>query len=384
MKYSVKLTLNRQRVRADQTAALFFQVILNRTKTTVPINLYWPVEHFDAEKGTIIRQGKTDKLYEDYCREIDRLRGEINEIFIWARLSRIELTVDTFKEELKHAHSRSDFLSFWEREVEERGQKGKIKNGSYKAQKSSLENLKRFRPTLPFSQINKKLLEDYKSYLINKEGLKGNTVWNKFKDFRTYLNLAKAAGHHFDYAFKGFKMPKLQGRIEYLEEEEFQKMKSYYYSGRLEEGDATTLRAFLFSCYTGLRISDTKAVSWAHVKKDLLIFQPQKRTQDMDIEVIIPLCKAAKELLITKRGKLVETRAEQVMNRMLKKIADKLGIQKEVTFHWARHTFATRFLRHGGRLEVLQKLMGHANIKSTMIYVHVDTDRMRNEINLLT
>ncbi len=348
------------------------------------MNLYWPIDCFDAGKEAIIPQSKTDAIHEDYQREIDRLRGEINEVFIWARLSRIELTVPRFKMELKNSYSRADFIAFWEQEIADRKEKGRVKMRSASAQKSSLTTLKRFKKELLFSEINKKFLEDYKAFLINKENLEINTVWNKFKDFRTYLNLAKEAGHHFDYAFKGFKMPKLRNRLDHLSEEEYMKMKNYYYSGQLEEGDATTLRAFLFSCYTGLRISDVKQVSWSQVNQDLLVFRPQKQSREMITEVIIPLCPPAKELIITKRGRLVETRADQVMNRMLKKIAAKLDIKKEVTFHWARHTFATRFLRHGGRLEVLQKLLGHAKIETTMIYVHVDNERLRKEINLLS
>ncbi|GAB4030029.1 tyrosine-type recombinase/integrase [Spirosoma gilvum] len=71
------------------------------------------------------------------------------------------------------------------------------------------------------------------------------------------------------------------------------------------------------------------------------------------------------------------------MNRTIKVIAAKLDLNTKVCFHWARHTFATRFLRHGGRLEVLQQLLGHKHIETTMIYVHVDKERKREEINLM-
>lgn len=70
-------------------------------------------------------------------------------------------------------------------------------------------------------------------------------------------------------------------------------------------------------------------------------------------------------------------------------LAAKVGkASKQAISNWengnAEPSFATRFLRHGGRIEVLQKLLGHADITTTMIYVHVDTERMRTEINLLT
>ncbi|MFN8347416.1 MAG: site-specific integrase [Spirosomataceae bacterium] len=384
MKYSVKLCINRQRLRSDQTAALFFQVILNRVKTTIPVNLYWPVDYFDHDKGEIDKRTKNDKLYEDYLREIDRLKGEINEVFIWARLARIELTVDSLKTELKNQHSRSDFIAFWERQVKERIEKGLIKGSSGKSQANSLESLKSFRKQLLFAEINKRFLEEYKSFLINKEGLSINSVWTKFKDFRTYLNLSKEAGHHFEYPFKGFKMPKQVSRIEYLSEEEFRRLKAYFQSKNMDEGHETTLRAFLFACYTGLRIGDLKVVNWRNIKANVLTFRPQKQPREMVTEVEVPLCAEVLKLIISKKGRIVETNSDQSMNRVMKTICARAEIDKEVSFHWARHTFATRFLRHGGRLEVLQKLLGHADIDSTMIYVHVDLDRMKNEINFLT
>ncbi|WP_273210539.1 tyrosine-type recombinase/integrase [Runella zeae] len=383
MKYSVKLYINKQRTRPDGTAALYFQVILNRVKTTIPVNLYWPVENFDNDKGEIVKKSKNDKLYEDYLREIDRLKGEINEVFIWARLSRIELTVESFKSELKNQNSRNDFIAFWAQEIEERKVKGIIKGSTAKSQANSLQSLKSFRKQLPFSELTKRLLEEYKSYLINIEELEINSVWTKFKDFRTYLNLAKSS-HHFEYPFKGFKMPKLTSRIEYLSEDEFQRLKAYFYSGRMEDGHDITLRAFLFACYTGLRIGDLKQVNWREVKNNVLVFKPQKQPREMTTEVEIPLCIEARKLLISKKGKLVETKSDQSMNRVMKTICVRAEVYKDVSFHWARHTFATRFLRQGGRLEVLQKLLGHADIDSTMIYVHVDLDRMTKEISFLT
>lgn len=384
MKYSVKLSINKQRVRSDGTAALYFQVILNRAKTTIPVNLYWDVDFFDNDKGEIIKKGKTDKLYEDYLREIDRLRGEINEVFIWSRLSRIELTVESLKTELKNQHSRSDFIAFWERTVQERADKGIIKGSTAKTQKNSLQSLKSFCKELPFSTLSKRMLEEYKSFLINKEQLEINSIWTKFKDFRTYLNLAKGAGHHFEYPFKGFKMPKLTSRIEYLSEDEFLRLKKYFYSNKMDEGHETTLRAFLFACYTGLRIGDIKVVNWKNVQNNILNFKPQKQPRETLTEVEMPLCKEAQRLLTTKKGRLVETNSDQSMNRVLKTICARAEVDKDVSFHWARHTFATRFLRHGGRLEVLQQLLGHADIDSTMIYVHVDLERKTKEINLLT
>jgi len=125
------------------------------------------------------------------------------------------------------------------------------------------------------------------------------------------------------------------------------------------------------------------AVTWKEVRNDVLTFKPKKRLRDTTDTVSVILHPMAVKLIPERKGVLIPTVAEQSMNRTIKKIAEKLEMNANVSFHWARHTFATRFLRHGGRLEVLQQLLGHKKIETTMIYVHVDEDRKRKETNLI-
>jgi len=71
------------------------------------------------------------------------------------------------------------------------------------------------------------------------------------------------------------------------------------------------------------------------------------------------------------------------MRAELAEVAQKLGLSQSCSPHQARHTFATRFLAKGGRIEVLQQLLGHQDINTTMKYIHIDKDRKTKEINLL-
>lgn len=239
--------------------------------------------------------------------------------------------------------------------------------------------LRTYTPELPFNQLSRAWLDDYKTYLYR--NLSGNTVWKKLKEMRTYVNLAKGAGYIFDYPFTGFKMLVLTNRIDYLNEKEFSILRDHFHSLEIDKDHVLTLRAFLFSCYTGLRISDLMAVSWKEVRNGTLTFTPQKRTREIMEKVAVPLHAAAFALIPTTKGLLIPTVVEQSMNRTIKVIARHLGLSQDISFHWARHTFATRFLRHGGGIEVLQQLMGHKDITTTMIYVHVDEERKRADIN---
>ena len=75
--------------------------------------------------------------------------------------------------------------------------------------------------------------------------------------------------------------------------------------------------------------------------------------------------------IIDKKDIFLGNYTGEYMNRELKEIANILGIRKKITFHTSRHTFATNFLICGGRVEHLQKILGHSKITDTMIYVHI-------------
>ena len=70
------------------------------------------------------------------------------------------------------------------------------------------------------------------------------------------------------------------------------------------------------------------------------------------------------------------------MNRHLKTIYESINFDKHISFHSARHNFATLFLRNTKNLAVLQKLLGHTNITETMIYAHVLTEDIENEMKV--
>ncbi len=122
---------------------------------------------------------------------------------------------------------------------------------------------------------------------------------------------------------------------------------------------------FIFCCYTGLRFSDAVALTAANITETengpAMLFTTKKTKSQQ----LVPLLPQAVELLQLVLGK---TYSNQYYNRTLKEIAKVAGIGKDVTSHLARHTFATLGSSKGIKLEVMQALLGHANIKTTQGY----------------
>jgi site-specific recombinase XerD len=96
--------------------------------------------------------------------------------------------------------------------------------------------------------------------------------------------------------------------------------------------------------------------------------------------VAISLSEMAKKMLEDSESqstKLFAVTVEQTMNRYLKDIAAHVGLSKKLTTHIGRHTFGFLFIAAGGQIEVLQKIMGHADLKTTQIYTHIDRSQIQ-------
>jgi len=134
-----------------------------------------------------------------------------------------------------------------------------------------------------------------------------------------------------------------------------------------------TQRAFVFACFTGLRISDIRALKWSDIhnsEASPTIVMEQEKTQTV---VRVPLGKTALSLLPEKHDgtKVFKLPTATAVHLSCKWIAEHAGITKNVSFHTARHTFATLTLSACEDLELVSKLLGHKSIKTTQRYAEV-------------
>lgn len=143
--------------------------------------------------------------------------------------------------------------------------------------------------------------------------------------------------------------------------------------------------AFLFACFTGLRVSDIRNLTWANItKRDggiVLSITMQKTRESLTMK----LNKQALALL-PKQGKgfVFDLPVwDSVVNDCLKAWAKKAGIDKDISFHVSRHTFATMELTLGADLYVVSKLLGHGNVGTTQIYADIINKRRDEAVELI-
>ena len=134
-------------------------------------------------------------------------------------------------------------------------------------------------------------------------------------------------------------------------------------------------RAFLFSCLCGLRLSDTMAIKWENIKEtdtgkvaDIIVKKTQK-------PLFVPLNEDAINLATTSpdtpQAKLFELPSQGYIQQVMRDWCKNSGINKNITFHTSRHTFATLQLTMGTDLYTICKMLGHSNIGTTQIYADI-------------
>lgn len=148
-------------------------------------------------------------------------------------------------------------------------------------------------------------------------------------------------------------------------------------------------RAFLFSCFCGLRWSDVKQLTWADIEENNGRYYANIIMQKTKEPLYLPLGQQALSFLPErKNGDNMHTpifndiRLNSVTNKYLKKWCESAGINKTVTFHVARHTFATTSLTLGADLYTTSKLLGHTNISITQVYAKIVNEKKNEAVDL--
>jgi site-specific recombinase XerD len=204
---------------------------------------------------------------------------------------------------------------------------------------------------------------------------------------RTVILIARNNGWINADPFANYKFSLEKCEREYLTQKELEAIMNKSFSiKRLEQ----VRDIFIFSCFSGLAYVDVKNLSDKNIRTsfDGNVWIMGKRHKT-DVSFTIPLLNVPKTILEKYKGilpnsELLPVISNQKMNAYLKEITDMCGIDKHLTFHCARHTFATTVtLSKGVSIESVSKMLGHSNIKTTQIYARVNETKVSNEMTIL-
>jgi integrase len=276
--------------------------------------------------------------------------------------------------------SELSFIDYFEQQMEKRTGK------NYLVWTSSFHYLKNFaKDGLKFANLDEKFCNDYKDYLQNakskrsaKTNIKKNTAHSYFNKFKATLK----------QAFKDKLLPfDLNASIETIKQEDTKRVfLSLEELNQLVKADCPNpilKQASLFSALTGLRFSDIAKLKWREVMQVngqgyFLEFQQQK-TKSNEYS---PISEQAYNLLgepqEPQQNVFEGLKYSAHQNSILLKWVINAGIQKHLTFHVFRHTYATLQIAGGTDIYTVQKMLGHKDLKTTQIYAKV-VDKMKRD-----
>ena len=236
--------------------------------------------------------------------------------------------------------------------------------------------------------INDMFIRDFEVYLLTQERVSHNTMAKFMQFFKRITILARNNGLIVNDPFANYKIQQKKVDRGYLTEEEMNKIiQKKFSTKRLEQ----VKDIFIFSCFTGLSYIDVKELTKNNIRIsfDGNTWIMTKR-QKSKVNVNVPLMDIPKKILEKYDGQLPEEKilpvlSNQKMNAYLKEIGDVCGITKNLTFHLARHTFATTVtLSKGIPIETVSKMLGHTNIQTTQIYARITNDKISKDMQGLS
>lgn len=322
--------------------------------------------------------------------QLDEISTSFQEIF-----KRYEKDDDLTLEKIKSIYLGKDkikttFLEYYDGFLEElQAQVGTVKTKAtyykYLGTKRHFENFLRYkywRKDLMPKELTHLVISDFEIYLRTVANLKVNSSTKTLKFFKTVVKHAQRTGfiihdpfmnHHFqtEYVDRGFLTDE---EIKCIMEKEFP-------TARLE----AVRDIFIFSCFCGLAYIDVANLTQDNIVtlngKQWIMTTRQKTKVPSNILLLdIPAMIIEKYRGRTKDGKLLPILSNQKMNSYLKEIGDVCGIKKNLTYHLARHTFATMILSKGVPIESVSKMLGHTNIRTTQVYARITNKKIEEDM----
>ena len=273
-------------------------------------------------------------------------------------------------------YAEKSFIDFMNDEM----LKERLRESTRKHEYSTLNSLITYGKMIKFKDFTPRALKLYDEWLAQRGAVRETTRRNYHKHLNKFLKKAYEQGliSENPYMRCHFKRGVCRERRP-LSEEELIRIRDFKFHGPLEK--AADL--FIFSCYTGLSYCDNQLFDFRTMtqKKEDRIYIDGSRLKTGN-HFYTPILPPAMEIL-EKYDYQLPRESNQKLNMYLKMIQECCNINKDMTFHLARHTFATLLLSYGSTVENLAKMLGHKDIKTTQIYAKILNKNVEDQINLI-
>lgn len=394
---TLNFRLNTSKINKEGLAPVYLRVTINGTRSEISTKVYVDPAKWDDRKSQIKgrepRDIRNNKILFDFTTQIYEALDELkNKRFdITAGNIKLALTGDLFKKTTV-IEVYSQYLEYLQVRIG-----SDFSPASYEIHKTTYDQVLEFlrhekKEHVAIDEFSNPNFHRFEVYLKKFKENQHNTVYKKIERFRSMFKWAYEMEIIDKDISRRFKIKKQKKEIIFLTWEELEAIKELDTSiERLQ----VIRDIFVFMCYTGLAFNEVHALKLDHLSRNIQggygLIMARKKTQKNIPE--IPLLPEALELVRKyenhpkriREKKLFPVPANQNFNAYLKEIADLAKVEKNITTHTARKTFATTIaLRNGMSMEVLSKLLGHSSIRITQeSYAEMQQDRIKDEFERL-
>lgn len=387
----------------DNLTGIYVRITVNGKKVNISLKHKADIRTWDSNKQKAKGNSEAARTLNHYLNQVHaQIVQSYQDLKFKGQLITAELIKGEYLGENDNSKTLQNLLEYHTKKTEKTLAIGTLRNfGVTQGYLNKYLNNVLHTSDIYLKELDYKFICDFVNYLYcfwpkgHPKAMSNNTIMKHIQRFRKIVTL----GYHIEWIdrdpFVRWKPTYEKRERSFLTENELSNIENYHHSiARLER----VRDLFVFSCYTGIAYIDIMNLTNDNIHKGIdgndWIFTNRQKTKS---PVKVPLLRKAKELLVKYQGHpmtevtgtLFPVITNEKVNFYLKEIAMGCGLKKNLTFHMARHTFATTVtLSNGVPIETVSKLLGHSKIASTQIYARVverkvseDMQALMNKIN---
>jgi integrase len=391
---SVSIVYRKDKLNKKNEAPVHFRIIKDRKISYVTAGFMLKLDEWDFDKNKVKSKHPNSQRFNSYLsHKYTELQDQVFE--------HETLTKSNTSKQLKSnvfGKKPVDFFPFATQQIAIYETEGRV--GTYDKNKAIIEKLRNYigSNSLTFQDITPDFLDKYQTYLKVVLKNKTNTCNNSFKFINQMFKKAYSLDliEHNLNPFNRFKIKEEKTQRNYLTEEELQKVIDYktVVGSRME----VHKDMFVFASYTGgIRVSDMLQLKWQNFDGSNLNITMRKTGGQVSIKVpnaglsildkyrtneskptdyIFPILHNTLNIDDAREVDNAISNATAYLNKNLAYIAKKIELNKQLSFHISRHTWATRALRKGISIDKVSKLMGHSQLRETQIYAKIVNEEL--------
>lgn len=396
--FTILFWINTSRAKNNQ-AEIYARITVDGKRVNISLKRKINVDHWNISKKRVNGSNAKAKQTNSY---MDEVYAQLFQIYQDLKFKGELITAQIIKSYYNGEHSDQgktlkDIMKYHSSKIENTLAPGTIRNfGITENYIFKFLNKKKKTSNIYLKQLNYEFLTDFEIYLSNllpaghPKALSHNTIMKHIQRFRKIVTLA----YHMEWIekepFVRWKMTFEKTDREFLSDQELKLLEQkVFVSDRLDR----VRDLFVFSCYTGISYVDIM-----NLTKDQMVLGIDggnwimTKRQKTNTPIKVPLLPHALEIINKYKDhpmtavteSLLPKMSNEKLNSYLKEVANFVGIHKNLTFHMARHTFATTVtLSNGVPIETVSKLLGHSKISTTQIYARVLEHKVSDDMNNL-